>query len=116
MYETRRQGVTIPQGQLVRDENLTPNTLLNIFKVDNYPIEYVDEFGRKRITVAVVGGGHVYIEENGEQWASRIREATPKMAEAVMRAIASMGSEVPKQDAVDVVAKMVHEEILNADH
>ena len=110
MFESRSKGVTIPQGQLNPTIG-SPNTLLDAVPMTMLGVRYCDEYGREHRSVMVVGGGYFYHAPNGEQWAGALKEAAPWLRDQLKKELESRSAEIPKEDAVDVVASMVHEEI-----
>jgi len=106
----RTRGVHTPDP--VQDVNAPPKTVTNVQRAEFFAVEFGDDAGRRRITCVMKFGDQLYMDPNGEAWASRLRRLPEDnwMHKQLSQKIdsAMQGSQVeaeplPKTDAVDIM-------------
>lgn len=107
----RQMGVTLPAGQ-GQDRIQETHKVLFIGKpMELRPLKYSDEYGRVHDTVVYVtkdeGAADIYLYPPTEDAVKRWRPVTRGIKEQINAVIASETEEIPKQDAVEVVAQEV---------
>lgn len=103
--------VQLPRTQTVDVEDTgTPLTVGQVMMSFMVPVKWYDDQGRVHQEFVFVVGDTVYRDPNGETWASRLKQFTPKMgAEIVERCNEAFEDTVRK-----VAQKIVQQEVAKA--
>ena len=101
----RHVGVSIPQNQGALHD--TPMKVNNVAELKTLLIEYTDENGRKKTTLAVAVGGKTYVWPQGEQMAAGFRSFTEALNKQVLEKLearqpGSTGATLVVDQSVDI--------------
>jgi hypothetical protein len=101
------RGVQAPPG---RNEVGAPRTILTVGKpLELYPVQFNDENGTTRISIAVKVGDQLYFPPNGIEWAASLAPAAEwfkkewKTKGPALMAEEPTPHNLPKEDVVDVL-------------